>query len=74
MTEKESKLVDEFLDLAKENRYCEIVCFTMGALAFNKGTDEEKTIEILNDLIVLAKKYPKEEDFTKQVSDKYFED
>lgn len=72
MTEKENKYVEEFLDIAKENGYCFMVCFTMGALAFNVGTNEQETIERLKDIIELAKKYPKEEDFTREVSKKYF--
>ena len=44
----------------------------MGALAFNKGNDEKKTIEILEDIIKIIKKHPQEDDFVNQINKKYF--
>ena len=70
MTETERKYEKEFLQIAKNNGYCGMVCFTMGAFAFNKGTDEAETIKRLKDLIDLAKKYPKEDDFMEVFEEK----
>lgn len=72
MTELEHKYAREFLQIATENGYCHMVCFSMGALAFNVGTDEKESVARLKDLIELAKRYPEEKEFMSVVCRKYF--
>ena len=71
MSEEERKLVDDFLDIAKANNFSYNVVFAMGAVAFDKGTTEQDSIEILKCLINLAAKYPNEADFLEEVGKRF---
>lgn len=70
MNEQEHELSGQFGEIAKKNGYSANVCFTIGAIAFDKKNVGHEC-ETLQNIIEIAKQYPQEDEFMEQVVKKY---